>query len=68
MKLAKLMKNTVFILILSFILLSLNLFSQNIETGEDALKYLASEELEGRFPGTDGDNKSSVKIYCIYRG
>ncbi|PLX06609.1 MAG: hypothetical protein C0596_14910 [Marinilabiliales bacterium] len=56
------MKNTVFILILSFILLSLNLFSQNIETGEDALKYLASEELEGRFPGTDGDNKSIAYI------
>ena len=29
--------------------------AQNIETGEKVLKYLADDKLEGRYPGTKGD-------------
>lgn len=36
------------------------LFSQNINLTKNALNYLASEELEGRFPGTKGDSLSHV--------
>ncbi len=31
------------------------LIAQNIETGEKVLKYLAGDKLEGRYPGTKGD-------------
>jgi len=34
------------------------LFSQNINLGKSALYFLASDELEGRFPGTKGDSLS----------
>ncbi|MDA3912501.1 MAG: DUF4910 domain-containing protein [Bacteroidales bacterium] len=46
---------------LSVILISLSsLFSQNINLAKDALKYLASDELEGRFPGSKGDSLAHV--------
>jgi len=50
-----------FILLAIIMLLAAStLFSQNIKLAEDALKYLASEELEGRFPGTKGDSLAHV--------
>jgi hypothetical protein len=35
---------------------------QDYNTGYSALNYLASDELVGRFPGTDGDEKSAAYI------
>lgn len=49
---------TISVIILLFS--ALPLFSQNIKRAEDALRYLASETLEGRFPGTKGDSLAHV--------
>ncbi|MEA1873211.1 MAG: DUF4910 domain-containing protein [Bacteroidota bacterium] len=51
---------TISVIILLFF--ALPLFSQNIKLAEDALKYLASETLEGRFPGTKGDSLAHVYL------
>jgi len=37
---------------------SLLVLGQNVETGIEVVKYLASDKLEGRFPGTKGDDYS----------
>jgi hypothetical protein len=50
-----------FIISVIILLISaLPLFSQNTKLAEDALRYLASETLEGRFPGTKGDSLAHV--------
>jgi aminopeptidase YwaD len=44
--------------LLLFVLLAHISYAQDIKTGEKAVRYLASETLGGRFPGTAGDSLS----------
>jgi hypothetical protein len=46
------------LLVVLSIIIPCIVLSQNIQIAEDAINYLASDSLEGRFPGTDGDIQS----------
>lgn len=68
------MKNKIYYLLLTFLLLSFTFpySGHNDITSDDVLeriKYLASDELEGRFPGTKGDSlaeKYLIKEFKSY--
>ena len=55
------MKQLLLILLFSIVSFSF-LFSQDISIGEKSVKYLASDKLEGRFPGTMGDMQSMLYL------
>lgn len=63
------MKNTLSIIIFS--LLAINVFSQESKISdyniEKTVYYLASEELQGRFPSTQGDSLAVDYISSIYK-
>lgn len=66
------MYKNIIVLLISFSIFSAKIYGQRIELGKEVLEYLASDELQGRAPGTDGDIKArkflSQKFYDMWIG
>lgn len=62
----------IFVLLFVMMFYVQNTTAQRIELGEEVIEYLASDQLEGRAPGTDGDKLArkflSQKFYDMWMG